>query len=86
MSRDDFQMTEMFFFIWFVIFGTFFAFRFIGAGSSFGGMGANSRFMTPKYMESVHGKEKNNTRNNDSALDLIFIVLAVANFILSIIS
>ncbi len=85
--RNSFQMSEIFFFTWFAIFGTFFAFRFIGVGSSFGGMGANAKFMSAKYIESMSGIGKqNSTRNNDFALDLIFVLLAISNFILSIIS
>lgn len=80
-------MSEMFFFLWFVIFGTFFAFRFIGGNSSLSGIGAGPRFLAGKMVESMYVKDKGyNTNKTDFALDIIFALLAVINLILSLVS
>lgn len=85
--RNSFEMSEMFFFVWFFIFGTLFAFRFIGSGYNLGGMGGGSKFLTAKMIESMNVKDKEyRTNNNDLSLDIIFAVLAVINLILSIVS
>jgi hypothetical protein len=85
--RNSFEMSEMFFFLWFFIFGTLFAFRFIGSGSSLGVIGAGPKFLTAKMIESMYVKYKGyKTNNNDFSLDLIFVILAVINLILSLVS
>lgn len=85
--RNRFEMNEMFFFLWFFIFGTLFAFRFIGGGSSLGGIGAGPKFLTAKMIESMYVKNKEyKTNKNDLSFDLIFAVLAVINLILSLVS
>ncbi len=80
-------MSEMFFFLWFVIFGTFFAFRFIGGNSDLAGIGGGQKFLAAKMAESMYVKDKGyNTNKKDLALDLIFALLAVINLILSFVS
>ena len=85
--KNRFEMSEMFFFVWFFIFGTLFAFRFIGSGYNLGGMGGGSKFLTAKMIESMNVKDKEyKTNNNDFSFDIIFAVLAVINLILSLVS
>ena len=85
--RNGFQMSEMFFFVWFLLFGTFFAFRFIEGGTGLGGLGAGSSYFAAKMSEAMNGKDKySKYRNNDLTFDLIFALLASINFILSLVS
>lgn len=85
--RKGFVMSEMFFFLWFVIFGTFFAFRFIGGNSSLMGIGGGQKFLAAKMAESMYVKDKGyNANKKDLALDIIFVLLAVINLILSFLS
>ena len=85
--RNGFQMSEMFFFVWFLLFGTFFAFRFIEGGTGLAGLGAGQRFLAAKMSESMNVEDKySKYRNNDLSFDLIFALLAVViNFILSLV-
>ncbi|NLC03541.1 MAG: hypothetical protein GX787_04585 [Tissierellia bacterium] len=84
--RRGFEMSEMFFFLWFVIFGTFFGFRFIGGKSDLAGIGGGQKFLAAKMTESMYVKDKGYGKKSDMALDLIFALLAIINLVLSLVS
>jgi hypothetical protein len=85
--QRGFVMSEMFFFVWFFIFGTFFAFRWIGGSASPMGIGGGSRFMAVKFSETMfQGETAEKVKNSDFSLDLIFLLLAITNLILSLIA
>jgi hypothetical protein len=84
--RNELQMSEMFFFVWFLIFATFFGFRFIDGGTGLGGLGAGSKYFAAKVSESMVEDKYSKYRNNDLSFDLIFALLAVLNLILSLAS
>jgi hypothetical protein len=84
--RRGFVISESFFFIGFVVFGTFFAFRWIGGSASPMGIGGRSdKFLAAKFSETMfQGETSEKVKNSDFALDLIFLFLAVANLVLSL--
>ena len=84
--RNSFQMSEMFFFVWFLIFGTFFGFRFVGGDTGLAGLGGGSKYLAAKASESMVEDKYSKYRQNDLSFDLIFALLAVLNFILSLVS
>lgn len=86
--KRGFVMSEMFFFVWFVIFGTFFAFRWIGGSASPMGIGGRSdRFLAAKFSESMFpDKDADKYKESDFSMDLIFMFLAIANLVLSLVS
>ncbi len=85
--KSGFVMSEMFFFVWFVIFGTFFAFRWIGGSASPMGIGGNARFLAAKFGESMFpDKDTDKFKESDFSMDLIFMFLAIANLVLSLVS
>jgi hypothetical protein len=85
--RNGFQISEMFFFVWFLVFGAFFAFKFVGMGSNMGGIGADPKFLAASFTESLYTKGKYaKSRDNDFVFDLIFIVLALVNLALSLLA
>lgn len=86
--RSGFGMSEMFFFVWFVVFGTFFAFRWIGGSASPMGIGGRSeKFLAVKFTESMFpDKNADKFKTSDFSMDLIFMFLAIANLGLSLLS
>jgi len=77
----------MFFFVWFLVFGTFFAIRWIGGSASPMGFGGGGGFLAAKFGETMfQGETSKKVKNSDFALDLIFLFLAITNLILSLIA
>lgn len=86
--KSGFVMSEFFFFVWFLIFGVLFLFRWMGGSASPMGIGGNSaRFLASKFSESMY-PDKNADRFKQSyfSMDFIFMILAIANLLLSFVA
>ncbi len=85
--KSGFAISEMFFFVWFLIFGALFAFRWIGGSASPMGIGGNSaKFLAAKFSESMFpDKDADKFWKSDFSMDLIFLFLSIGNLALSLI-
>jgi len=81
-------MSETFFFMWFVVFITLFSFRWVNGGASLMGIGGSSnRFLASKFSESMFNvADSEKSKKSDLGLDLVFLGIAIANFLLSLLS
>lgn len=86
--RSGFLMSEMFFFIWFLVFGVFFLFRWMGGSASPMGIGGNSaRFLASKFSESMYpDNNADKYKGTYFSMDLIFVILAIVNLLLSFVA
>lgn len=86
--KAGFIMSEMFFFVWFLIFITMFSFRWVNGSASSMGIGGNSvRFLAIKFSESMFpGEDSQKIKKSDLGLDLVFLGIAIANLLLSLLS
>jgi hypothetical protein len=86
--KSGFVMSELFFFIWFLVFGVFFSFRWMGGRASPMGIGGNSaRFLASKFSESMYPDKNADTfKRSYFSMDLIFMILAIANLMLSFVA
>ncbi|HAE43871.1 MAG TPA: hypothetical protein DCG34_13310, partial [Clostridiales bacterium] len=86
--KNGFIMSELFFFVWFLIFGTFFSFRWMGGNASLMGIGGNSaRFLASKFSESMYpDNNADKFKGTYFSMDLIFVILAIVNLLLSFVA
>lgn len=87
-SKARFYMSEMFFFVWFLVFIALFSFRWVNGGASPMGIGGNSnRFLASKFAESMFpGEDSQKVKSSDWGLDFMFLGIAIANLLLSLLS
>lgn len=87
-SKAGFNMSETFFFIWFVVFITLFSFRWVNGGASLMGIGGSSnRFLASKFSESMFNvPDAEKSKKSDLGLDPVFLGIAIANLLLSLLS
>ena len=86
--KTGFEMSEMFFFVWFLFFIALFSFRWVNGGASSMGIGGSSnRFLASKFSESMFpGEDSQKVKKSDLGLDLVFLGIAIANLLLSLLS